>query len=216
MGKYLQMYLNGGSGIVSEESINIMFYDGAPSADGTYDYGMGWQYTTEVFSKPMLWHAGLVENYTSNMFIIPEEGIAVAVLVNMNDYLVGNNILGNIIMPLLGEQRKELPNLYLILHIVIDAVYLLLCLISVLGVLSLRKYDKKKHKYILECFRHIILPMLLLFIPAIVKTPIRVIWLFVKDLFFVLYINAAVLIVVGGIKLFLICKTDQKKCIELK
>lgn len=58
--------------------------------------------------------------------------------------------------------------------------------------------------------------MLLLFIPVIAKTPVRVIWLFVKDLFFVLYINAAVLIVVGGIKLFLICKTDQKKRIELK
>lgn len=216
MGKYLQMYLNGGNGIVREESINIMFYDGVPSADGTYDYGMGWQYTTEVFSRPMLWHAGLVENYISYMFIIPEEGIAVAVLVNMNDYLVGNNIIGNIIMPLLGEQRKELPDLYLILHVAIDAVYLLLCLISVLGVLSLRKYDKKKHKYVLECFRHIILPMLLLLIPAIAKTPISVIWLFVKDLFLVLYINAAVLIVVGGIKLFLICKTAPRKCIESK
>lgn len=63
MGKYLQMYLNGGDGIVSEGSINTMFYNGVSSADGTYDYGMGWQYTTEVFSKPMLWHAGLVENY---------------------------------------------------------------------------------------------------------------------------------------------------------
>lgn len=92
MGKYLQMYLNGGDNVLSEESINSMFYDNVSVDGGSYYYGMGWNYSTEMFSKPMLWHAGLVENYTSNMFIIPDEGIAVVVLVNMNDYLVTNNI----------------------------------------------------------------------------------------------------------------------------
>ena len=54
----------------------------------------------EMYSQPILWHAGLVENYTSNMFILPEEGIIVVVLVNMNDYLV-TNVIGNIVNRLL-------------------------------------------------------------------------------------------------------------------
>ncbi|MBR1736083.1 MAG: serine hydrolase, partial [Firmicutes bacterium] len=121
MEKYLQMYLRGGEKIVSSESIDRMFYDNVPVSYGTY-YGMGWNYVTEMYSQPILMHAGLVENYTSNMFIIPEKGIAVVVLVNMNDYLVGNNLLGNIVMPLLGEPKQKLPNLYLILHAVIDVI----------------------------------------------------------------------------------------------
>ena len=92
-----------------------MFYDNVPANEGFY-YGMGWNYSTEMFSKPVIWHAGLVENYTSNMFIIPEEGIAVVVLVNMNDYLVTNNLLEDIVKPLLGEEKPEVSNnLYIIM-----------------------------------------------------------------------------------------------------
>lgn len=73
------MYLNDGEGVISKESINSMFYDYVSVDDGSYYYGMGWQYSTKMFRQPMLWHAGLVENYTSNMFMIPEKGIAVGV-----------------------------------------------------------------------------------------------------------------------------------------
>lgn len=126
MGKYLQMYLNGGDNVLSEESINSMFYDNVSVDGGSYYYGMGWNYSTEMFSKPMLWHAGLVENYTSNMFIIPDEGIAVVVLVNMNDYLVTNNIIGNIVNPLIGEERQNLPNLYVILPMILIFIPLII------------------------------------------------------------------------------------------
>lgn len=52
-------------------------------------------------------HSGFVENYTSNMFIIPESDIGIVVLVNMNDYLVTNNLLGNIVMPLWEKKHKK-------------------------------------------------------------------------------------------------------------
>ena len=102
MGRYLQMYLNDGENIISKESINSMFFDNVSVNDGSYYYGMGWLYSTQMYSHPMFWHAGLVENYTSNMFILSKECIGVAVLVNMNDYLVCNNLINNIINPLIG------------------------------------------------------------------------------------------------------------------
>ena len=66
MGKYLQMYLNGGNDIISKDSIDAMFYDSVSVDDDAYFYGMGWLYSTTMFHQPVLWHAGLVENYTSH------------------------------------------------------------------------------------------------------------------------------------------------------
>jgi len=43
LGRYLQMYINGGEEIISEESINEMFYNSVPVKDDIpYEYGMGW------------------------------------------------------------------------------------------------------------------------------------------------------------------------------
>lgn len=187
-----------------------MFYDNVSVDGGSYYYGMGWNYSTEMFSKPMLWHAGLVENYTSNMFIIPDEGIAVVVLVNMNDYLVTNNIIGNIVNPLIGEERQNLPNLYVILHFVIDIICLLLCFTSIWSIATIKKCykkEKKKSVYLINSIKHVILPIILIFIPLIIGIPIRVFWLFVKDLCVLFYANAVILIVVGIYKLL----TNEQK-----
>ncbi len=208
MEKYLQMYLNDGQTIISPESVNSMFYDNVPVDDGTC-YGMGWNYVPNMFSKPMLMHAGLVENYTSNMFIIPEKGIAVVVLVNMNDYLVCNNLIGNIIAPLLGEEKQELPNLYVIFHIIIDTVYLLLFFIGIYSLATLKKWKTKaenKQLFVLDIIRHIIFPILLLSIPMIIGTPQKVLWLFVKDLSIVIITSAALLITVGVYKAVFLLK----------
>lgn len=216
MGKYMQMYLKAGEGVIGKNSIESMFYENVPSDDGTFYYGMGWQYTTELFSQPVLWHSGLVENYTSNMFILPEEDIAVVVLVNMNDYLVGNNLLGNVVMPLIGEKQQNMPNLYVILHLLIDIVSLLLFLVSIYSAVTIKKGNKKEKKiklFVTDGIRHIVLPTILLCIPLITGTPVKVLWLFVKDLCFVIYINAGILIIVGVVKL-LVLIAKRKHCTE--
>lgn len=213
MGRYLQMYLNDGESIISRESIHSMFYDYVPVADGAYYYGMGWQYSEKMFRQPMLWHAGLVENYTSNMFIIPQKGIGVVVLVNMNDYLVCNNLIGNIVNPLIGEERNKLPNLYIILHLAVDAVCLFLCFISIYSIVTIMRWSKKEKKLkdcIIDCIRHVGLPVVLLCLPLFMGIPFRVAWLFVKDLCLVLYVNAGILIAVGAYKL-IFCLTRHSK-----
>ena len=203
MGKYLQMYLRGGEQVLSPESIHSMFYDNVP-ADGDFYYGMGWNYSTEMFRSPMLWHAGLVENYTSYMFILPEEGIGVVVLVNMNDYLVTNNLIGNIVNPLIGEERQDQPNLYVILHLGINLVCFLLCFASIWSVVTLKRRktgEKKISRYLLNGLCHVVLPAVLFCIPFLLGIPPRVLWLFVKDLCIVIYVNAVVLTAVGIYKL---------------
>ena len=61
LGKYLQMYLNGGQGIISDESINKMFYENVSvNSSIPYSYGMGWNLINEPLKEPVLRHSGIV------------------------------------------------------------------------------------------------------------------------------------------------------------
>jgi len=197
LGKYLQMYLNQGLSIITEDSINKMFYDNIPQDDMDRDYyGMGWVFT-KYYSKPVLTHSGLVENYTSKMFIIPEYNIGIVVLVNMNDYLVTNNLLEDIVKPILGEEKPNVPNnLYLKNHLLLDVIYLVVTLIAIYPIVTIKKWknkNKTKKLYIIDFVRHLIFPLLLILLPVIIKVPFWVIWNFVKDLALILIINSMLL-----------------------
>lgn len=215
MEKYLRMYLRGGEGIISAGSIDRMFYENVPADDGRY--GMGWYYSTETFGQPVLAHSGLTENYASYMFILPEKGTAAVFLVNMNDYLVGNSLLGDMVMPFFGLEGRRQPHLYVLLHAAIDAAYLAIFTISLLSALTLKKWKtmaKKKRTHVYDVLRHIILPAVLLAVPTLTGTPFMAVWLFVKDLAVVLSANAAILIAAGIYKaVFLIRKTNGDKAL---
>ena len=200
MEKYLQMYLRGGEDIITEQSIQSMFYDNVPDGEGGF-YGMGWVYSTESMCMPVLNHAGLVENYTCNMFILPEKEIAIIVMVNMNDYLVGNGLLADVVMPLFGMEKQLGPNEYLKQHLMIDAAVLLLLLISLYPVITLKKWKQKsenKKIFVFDMLRHLVLPAALLVVLPCMGTPLSVVWLFAKDVAIVLYVSAALLFF-GGI-----------------
>ena len=109
MAKYLQMYLNGGMGIVNQNSLNTMLYDNVYVDDNTpYYYGMGWT-LTEEYTEPVLGHSGLVENYMANMYLLPESGLGIIFLINMNDYLVTNQLAD--IMELLTKCPQSARNM---------------------------------------------------------------------------------------------------------
>lgn len=210
LGKYLQMYLNNGLDIITEESINTMFNDYIPQDDIDRDYyGMGWVYT-KYYSKPILTHSGLVENYTSKMFIIPESNIGVVVLINMNDYLVTNNLLEDIVMPILGEEKPNVPNnLYIKYHLLFNSVYLVITIFSLYSVITIKKWknkNKTKKLYIIDIIRHLLLPLLLILLPTILRVPFWVIWNFVRDLSLVLIINSLILILMGVYKVIYLLK----------
>lgn len=205
LGKYLQMYLNQGLNIITEDSIYKMFYDNIPQDNINRDYyGMGWVYT-KYYSKPVLTHSGLVENYTSKMFIIPEDNIGIVVLVNMNDYLVTNNLLEDIVKPLLGEEKPEVQkSLYIINHLLIDTLYIVITIIALYPIITIKSWknkNKTKKLYIIDIIRHLLLPVVLILIPIIISVPFWVIWDFVKDLALILIINSILMLLTGIYKI---------------
>ena len=205
MGKYLQMYLNGGEGIITQDSISTMFYDNVPVNESGKDYyGMGWMTSCNLLGEEVINHSGLVENYTSNMFIFPKRDEAIVVLVNMNDYLVDNGMLANIVMPLLGGEKQDMPaNTYWLYHGLINMIYLLIVMIAVWPILFIGKWKKKtygKKAITLDVMRHMILPILFSGFSSILGIPLWVVFYFVKDLFMVMVISSIILVGTGVYK----------------
>ena len=207
MGKYLQMYLNKGKNFLSEQTVNTMLYEGVDvNAKKHYSYGMGWRYSKEMFSKPVLYHTGSVENYIARMFIFPDEGIAVAVLVNVYDHFVLTQFLTDIVKPLLGEERTLTENIYPVLHTAIDLICLFIFSISGYALITFRKQKSRLKLLILYLF----IPTVLAFMPKIFGIPAWVAYLYVNDLFWTVYLNSAILFMLGSITLIRLVSLNRK------
>lgn len=211
MAKYLQMYLNGGMGIVSQDSLNTMFYDNVYVEDTSpYYYGMGW-ILTEQYGETILTHSGLVENYSSNMFLLPKRGLGIVFLINMNDYFVANQLVNiisdNVILTLLN--KKELYEIsgepYITRHLLLNTAYFTLLILSIYPIATIRKWKKKIKTKRLAAFdiaRHGILPALLLSLPYILGIPMWVVWYFAKDIYIILLMSIVFLLIIGIYKIF--------------
>lgn len=215
MAKYLQMYLNGGIGIVSQDSLNTMFYDNVyVNANNPYYYGMGWT-LTEGYTEPILGHSGLVENYISNMFLLPESGFGIIFLINMNDYLVANQLTDiisqNVILSLSGREQHEISgNPYITRHLILDTAYLAVMAVAIYPIATIEKWKKRKQTksvIFFDIIRHGVLPLLLFSLPYMAGVPIWVVWYFVKDLCIVLLAGSSLLLTVG---IYKICKVLRK------
>ncbi len=211
LGKYLQMYLNDGQGIISPNSIKKMFYENVPvEADIPYKYGMGWTLINEPLPHPALRHAGLVETGMSTIYILPEIDIAFAIAVNTNDYFVGKDFMDRIdwgvCLMLMGENPNEIKNgEYSLKHFLYNFAYLIVFIISILPICFITKI--KKHfsdkapwlKIIYLVFIHILLPVFLLLLPRIFfSTPMWVVCAFVPDIFLTLIVSSCLLFIGGA------------------
>lgn len=210
MGKYLQAYLKNGSGLLSTDSVNTMFYDSVVAAPN-YRYGMGWGLDNRG-DEPILWHGGNVENYTTAMFLLPERGIAAIVLTNACDYFVANGMAVqlpyNIVYKLLGQETQNIQeSTYLTSHLVIDGVLLLMLLLSLLPLVFLRHWFKKyrdgvrKPGILWAIVLHAAVPTLLLILFPVLGLPLAVVSGFAPDIFLVTLGCSAVLYVTGIAKL---------------
>ncbi len=218
MGRYLQFYLRGGENILQPESIQSMFGDSVKISSDR-EYGFGWGIRKD-YPEMVISHNGLVENYSANMFILPDSGIAGVILMNMNDYLVADDMTGMILHSVLEMLFDKAPVYikdysYLQKHLLMDGLYLLLVVLCILPILFFRRWKKamkngKKTGVILSfLFFHILLPTILLLVPVIVATPMFVIKAFVPDLYLVLVGGAAVAYGVGLFKIIYILKTKK-------
>lgn len=224
LAKYLQMYLNGGSGIISEQSINTMFYgDTVLVADDVpYRYGYGWNIINELLGETVLRHSGLVETGTSCIFILPESGIAVAITANVNDYFVTNNMVDDIgwgiIFMLLGENPIEIKNNdYVLSHIKIDLIMAALFGAAIISVCLIPKFAKKighgkKNRRVLSIILfHLILPIFILTsVPIFFETPLWVAKAFVPDVFITVVVSSTLLFASGAIKSIILYKRNRE------
>ena len=223
LGKYLQMYLNGGKGIISADSINKMFYQGVEvEANIPYRYAMGWTLINEPLKQPALRNSGLVETGMSVVYILPESEIGIAIAVNTNDYFVGKDMMDRIdwgvVLMIMGDEPNQIgANEYVLKHLLYDFIYLLVFAIAVLPIFLIAHYKKMLAsgklwvKVLLLTLLHLILPVTLLLLPQIFfSTPLWVVKAFVPDMFTVIIVSACLLFACGIVKIFLLVKHKLK------
>lgn len=223
LGKYLKMYLNGGQGIISSESIDKMFYENVyVNASIPYSYGMGWNLINEPLKEPALQHSGLVETGMSTIYILPESEIGIAIAVNTNDYFVGKDLMDRIDwgVPLIfmGDKPNQISGSeYVTRHLLYDLIYLVVFAISVLPLCLLHIYKKRLKtgnlalKITLLVLLHLLLPTFILLLSQIVfATPLWVVCAFVPDMFTTIVISAILLFVGGIIKAILLIAKRKK------
>lgn len=209
MGKYLQMYMRGGENVISESSINSLFYDGVKINKNT-NYAMGWQ-STNRGNETVVEHTGLVENYMAYMFILPKSNIGCMMLFNANDYFVANKMLETIgegvVLVSLGEKPREVGDTYYRnTHMKYNIIYLCVFIVSILPLIFIRKWNKKngnKKNFVGLGLLHFILPTILIIFPKILGVKMFVVKGYVPDLYLVLIISALILYLTGIIKIIL-------------
>lgn len=225
LGKYLQMYLNGGNGIVSKQSIDTMFYGNTVYVDGDipFWYGYGWATVIEPLSEPVLRHSGLVETGTSCIFILPEKDIAIAIASNVNDYFVTNNMMdslgwGIVLMLLDNSPNEIIGNAYLISHVRIDLIMMAVLATAILSLCLLPKYIqriKQGKKFMVTLFPilldWLLTVFILLLVPAFFETPLWVAKSFVPDVFITVVILSTLFFVNSLIKGSILCRYIIRK-----
>lgn len=221
MNCYLQSYLNGGKTMLSNDSVESMFGETVPSAENS-SYGLGWG-VLDRDGIEIISHGGLVDNYTSQVFMIPELKIGGVILMNSNDYFVGNIMTGNMLLNvfdmLLGKTPSKTQGMnYDFMHILLDALYLCLVMISVLPLLLIRKWRIKRRgkikSILVFTILHLLFPVVLLLIPVILKVPMYVIARFVPDFFLIIVVSAVIAYFTGLLKIAL--KLYSKKGLSEK
>ena len=223
LGKYLKMYLNGGQGIISSESIDKMFYENVDvNASIPYSYGMGWTLINEPLKEPALRHSGLVETGMSTIYILPESGIGIALAVNTNDYFVGKDLMDRIdwgvALLLMGDEPNQISGSeYVTRHLLYDLIYFVALCVSVLPLGLLGIYNKKLKtgnlalKIVTLVLLHLLLPIFILLLSQIVfSTPLWVLCAFVPDMFTTTVVSSALLFA-GGITKAILLITKRKK-----
>lgn len=214
LGKYLQMYLNGGDEILDSQSVQMMLCGDSVYAedDVPYRYGYGWTMIEEPLAERVYRHAGLTRTSASCVFLLPERGLGVAVCANVNDYFVANELLDSfgwgIVLMLTGEQPNSITRGdYMLPHAVINAILLAVAASAILPWTLLKRYIRRAKGATLRIallrliLLHAVYPAFLLCIPTLFfDAPLWVARAFVPDVYWTLVLSSVLLFSCGGVK----------------
>ena len=211
MGRYLQAFLCGGEGILSPQNVESLLYDSVRIPGTNERYAMGWQETSD-YEERLLYHSGLVENYFSIMCLLPDSGLGIVTLYNMNDYFVANNLSTTLTIDVLNILMAVEPagignSDYIIFHLFINLIFCLVLLFAIFPLLRLHRWREK----IADCrplflilgsaALHILYPLMLLSIPPLLRAPYSAAWAYAADVIMVTVSSAAFALVCGVFKL---------------
>jgi len=209
--RYLQAFLRGGEGILSPQSVNTLLYDSVPIPGTNEYYAMGWQETMD-YEERLLYHSGLLENYFSIMALLPDSGLGIVTLYNMNDYFVANNLATiltiDVLNILMGVEPSGIgSNDYIIHHLIINLLFFLALLPAIFPLLKLSRWKKTLlgcrplYLFIKSIALHLLYPLLLLSIPPLLRTPYSAAWAYAADLIIVTVTGAVLALICGAANL---------------
>lgn len=136
-GHYLIAQLNNGIyqgvSLLSPSGIAEMHQPPANTLDITTSYGMGWE-VQHFQDVQVLAHDGAIPGYTTAMFLVPEKDLAIAMVMNTYNPMLGFRVArvpGNILRLLLGQNAIQLNEILLR-----QIIYVLVMLIPLLHILA--------------------------------------------------------------------------------
>ncbi len=151
LGRYLSLYLDGGLGpdgnrIVSKHGVRTLLTGGpdaalGPWADGREShYAMGW-FVGGPWGEDAIFHPGNTPDTTTMLALFPDQGVAVAVLVDAGNELpvpgnpfIADRVTRNVVHAALGQPVPNLPSVRRF-YLVFDLVALLLLGLASWGLL---------------------------------------------------------------------------------
>lgn len=126
-GHYLIAQLNGGSyqgvSVLSPAGIAMLHHPDVPMPDSTHFYGMGWE-VQHFEDVEVIRHNGQVPGYTADMFLVPQQHIAIAMVMNTFSPMLGVRVAripSSVLRMLLGQTvipGYEFPHMRIIYALV--------------------------------------------------------------------------------------------------
>lgn len=198
MAKYLQMYLRGGVGesgarVLSEDGIRQMYSDTASQNYGYRRYGFGLM-TDMIDGEQVVYHNGLVEEYRTYFLFVPDRDIAISVMINGEDYLVGNDLTADICFSLYKLAQGRTPETvnaskYVVRHLSTDIKYLAMLAVAVVVFVSALISNGSRLR--VSCIAGMILPIAITQLVLLLGgTPMWVIRDYVPDFYLIILISA--------------------------
>jgi CubicO group peptidase (beta-lactamase class C family) len=201
-----------------------------PAVDtgGGQSYGMGW-FTRNINSIPIVYHAGAVANYSTNMTLIPDKKLGFALLTNVYPGVTKESIpqlYKGIINLLVGRPPVEpRNNLLSVIQVIALPILLILQLLGLFRAWAVVRrwhtHSKRPYLSVKSLLRHIGLPLivdgaiaagLLIGLPILFVAPLPIMLCFQPDLISIAVLCATLALAGGllrtGISLRVLSKTS--------
>jgi hypothetical protein len=152
-GHYLIAQLNDGSyqgvSVLSQTGIATLHHPDVPMSDSTHFYGMGWE-VQHFQDVEVIRHNGQVPGYTTDMFLVPQKHIAIAMSMNTYSPMLGvrvSRVPSSVLRMLLDQEvipGYEFPHMRIIYALVM--LVPLLHIIAVVATLRRVRFWRTNHE----------------------------------------------------------------------